>query len=111
MRLIDADALINEYCGDCEAYIHRECDRDVCATAQWITEAPTIDARPVVRGEWEDFADKHDKRSSRHDFRCSKCCKRASYFVHGSEDWWDGGEPNFCPNCGAEMRKGEEDGD
>lgn len=49
MRLIDADALIAEYCEDCEAYLHKVCDRDVCGTVLMLAEAPTIDAVPVVR--------------------------------------------------------------
>lgn len=48
MRLIDADALIAEYCEDCEAYLHKVCDRDVCGTVLMLADAPTIDAIPVV---------------------------------------------------------------
>lgn len=49
MRLIDADALIAEYCEDCEAYLNKVCDRDVCGTVLMLATAPTIDAVEVVR--------------------------------------------------------------
>ena len=48
-RYIDADALIEEYCGECEADQRGYCDRDICATILWINEAPTVDAVEVVR--------------------------------------------------------------
>lgn len=51
MRLIDGDAIIDEYCGDC-AYKGTElCGEQVpaCGTAMWIVEAPTVDAVEVVR--------------------------------------------------------------
>lgn len=49
MRLIDADALIAEYCEDCEAYLRKVCDRDVCGTVLMLAEAPTIDAVPAEK--------------------------------------------------------------
>lgn len=51
MRLIDGDAIIEEYCGDC-AYRGTElCEDNVpaCGTAGWIKDAPTVDAVEVVR--------------------------------------------------------------
>ncbi len=72
-----------------------------------LENAPIADS--VRHGYWEDFADKHDKRAKRHDFRCSICHNRASSFVCGRDDWWDIGKPNYCPNCGAKMDGGIED--
>lgn len=40
---------------------------------------------------------------------CSACGKDPQYFISGTEDWWINKLPNFCPNCGADMRE-EEDG-
>lgn len=51
MRLIDGDAIIDEYCGDC-AYRGTElCEDNVpaCGTAGWIKDAPTVDAVEVIR--------------------------------------------------------------
>lgn len=51
MRLIDADAIIEEYCGDC-AYKGTElCEEQVpaCGTAMWIKDAQTVDAVEVIR--------------------------------------------------------------
>ena len=50
MRLIDADALREEHCEDCNPDIRRDCKSDpICASMMWVHEAPTIDAVPVVR--------------------------------------------------------------
>lgn len=50
MRLIDADALIEEHCKGCHKDIQDGCKTDpVCATLMWFEDAPTIDAAPVVR--------------------------------------------------------------
>lgn len=60
MRLIDADAIIDEYCGDC-AYRGTElCDENEpsCGTAGWIKNAPTVDAVPL--GVWEQTAWERD---------------------------------------------------
>lgn len=51
MRLIDADALLEEYCGDC-AYKGTDLCEDAvpaCGTAGWVNDAPTVDAVPVIR--------------------------------------------------------------
>jgi hypothetical protein len=68
-----------------------------------------VDAVEVVHGRWEDYSDDrhHWKRM---DLRCSICHKRASSFVGGSEDWWDSYKPNYCPNCGAKMDGGKDNG-
>lgn len=62
------------------------------------------DVKHVVKGEWEDCAVELDSRSNRHDYQCPKCGYPADYFICGSENWWCAYEPNFCPNCGADMR-------
>ena len=59
-----------------------------------LNNAPTVDAKPVVHGEWEEKI---------MNYFCSQC-KTAFY-----DDFaWITGEyklPNFCPECGADMRK------
>ena len=74
-----------------------------------IDTIPPADVKPVVKGEWLDYADKWDMRRKRHDYRCPKCGNRADYFVCGTEEWWCAYEPNYCPNCGADMRKEKDD--
>ena len=44
-RLIDANALLEENCGDCSRQQRKMCENDpVCGSAMWIVEAPTVDA-------------------------------------------------------------------
>lgn len=60
--------------------------------ADVIEDAPTVDAVPVVRGKWlyNDFIK---------EWECSNCHSSISL----SDD--RNSHPNFCPNCGADMRK------
>lgn len=86
MRLIDADALMNEICKvhDEEAFTEE--------FELWINDAPTID--PVVHGEWIRQVDENDWV----EFVCSECeftCLEGADYI-------------FCPKCGAKMDlKGE----
>jgi len=56
-----------------------------------IREMKPADVRPVVRGEWIGDGDC---------IICSNC--KTAYTFMGS---------NFCPNCGADMRGGDADGE
>ena len=38
---------------------------------------------------------------------CLKCNTDVMKYISGSENWWLNSVPNFCPNCGADMREGE----
>ena len=53
-------------------------------------DMPTIDAVPVVRGEWITNSDYPDT------VICSLCGWRESV-------WWADKGTNYCPNCGAKM--------
>ena len=81
MRLIDADA--HEYPGD-------------------LIHMPTIDAVPVVHGQWIEhpqydvFGD-----CTWIDYECSKCNARGRY---NTEDY------KYCPSCGAKMDGGATNG-
>ena len=93
-RYIDADALINfldETVPYDEMFVSQY-------NADWIYSfiecAPTIEARPVVRGAWK----LNDDGSG----TCRQC-GRTTKAVWDADRWH-----NFCPNCGADMR-GEED--
>ena len=80
MRLIDADALIGKH----------EPRGDGIYVDVWdIEAAPTIEAEPVKHGRWDE-----KKRF----VECSACGERRM-ITH-----------NFCPNCGAKMDGGTENG-
>ena len=96
MRLIDADALIHRICEERDGVkIEHACDigyhNGLNMAASMAINAPTIEARPVVRGRWEDRYTPNGKYVSWDGFYCSVCGKQAT-------------KSNFCPNCGADMR-------
>ena len=78
MRLIDADALIEEALTE-GAYGYVD--------AFQIANAPTVDAVPVRHGQWETNSDRPDT------LICSVC--KCGF------DMWKHDPHNFCPNCGA----------
>ena len=82
MRLIDADALIEEACAE-GAYGYVD--------AKQIADAPMVDAAPVRHGQWETNSDRPDT------LICSVC--KCGF------DMWKHDPHNFCPNCGAKMDK------
>lgn len=87
-RLIDADALNLDY------EVEMADDWNTAhEMANLIKYAPTVEARPVVHGEWI---------KETYGWSCSIC--NESY---GAEMYYECGSkmPNFCPNCGADMRK------
>ena len=80
MRLIDADALIEEALTE-GAYGYVD--------AKQIADASTVDAVPVRHGHWETNSDRPDT------LICSVC-------KYGF-DMWKHDPHNYCPNCGAQM--------
>ena len=80
MRLIDADALIEEALTE-GAYGYVD--------AKQIADTPTVDASPVRHGHWKTNSDKPDT------LICSVC--KCGF------DMWKHDPHNFCPNCGARM--------
>lgn len=97
MRLIDADALIEKLgiakdCNNCKYNKEPYCrwKPDVIDIREAINEAPTIEPERK-RGKWE-------KPRRYHTWcRCSEC---GIMPVRG--------RPNYCPNCGADMRGEQE---
>ena len=94
MRLIDADALMEEICEGCAGEIKAECKTDpFCASGMWIAEAPTVDAVPVVheRCKW-----------CNGDYHTKIMATAIRYHTNGNMDGYEM-KVNFCPNCGAKM--------
>lgn len=93
MRLIDADKLlyddITDENGDTYMVVH----------APRIDNAPTIEAVPVVHAEW--------KRTdiTTEDGWAMYCCSNCNFHTEYYYSLYAKPEYNFCPNCGADMRK------
>lgn len=85
MRPIDADAYIDE---QSEGTFLPD-----ITIERFNAITPTLDVKPVVHAEWTD-----DK--------CSVCGKGIEDLI-SSNEWYRNEEPNFCPWCGADMRKGQ----
>lgn len=73
----------------------RPCD-ELYGFIDRIKEQPADDVAPVVHGRWiED-----------HDYlKCPKC----GVMVEWDFTFFDIGNWNYCPNCGAKMDKGDKD--
>lgn len=98
MRLIDADALTESMKWSCE----QNCQKCIYQTflssdihCGLIDEQPTIEAVPVVHAEWKMRGGK---------LYCTNCGKNA-LAEKDCDDWYGCAKSDFCPNCGADMRK------
>ena len=97
MRLIDADALkerLKSYTGmfiDELAFVV-----NLEAVLDGIDFRPTVEAAPVVHGKWVKYS-----------FSCV-CTQCETEFDDDDirRIMGEGKMPNFCPECGADMRKG-----
>ena len=61
-----------------------------------LQELPTVEARPVVHGEWIDTQPDYHPGCGNNAHVCSIC---GDYYTTEQEDLF------FCPRCGADMRK------
>lgn len=86
--LISRAALLREF----ETERHDNDLWHITGIKAFIENAPAVDAKPVVRGEWK-FNHFYDE------WECSQC----GSLIALSDD--ENGHPNFCPECGADMRK------
>ena len=99
MRLIDAKPLMQNgwhlvQTGESNRFIQ----------SMSLADIPTVDAKPVVHGRWipleyDGFADGNPVLDL---WECSECQEEHS----GDEDTLT----PYCPNCGAKMDGGNEDG-
>lgn len=106
MRTIDADALIKRLgiaddCSECDKNKSPYCTwkPDVVDVCEAICDAPTIEPERK-KGKWitQDF-NKHYGMTTTAVYyypKCSICGESANY-------------TNFCPNCGSNMREGDQD--
>ena len=88
-RLIDANELIKKR----EEMWQDRCDHMVVRVTN-IENAPTVDAVEVVHGRWIVLGLNYYKVLS----QCSECCAKYDF------------QSPYCPNCGAKMDGGNEDG-
>lgn len=94
-RLIDADALIIAFC-ECPAFSVSMFKK----VRSVIQKAKVIEAEPVVHTKWEIEMD--DMGWNKH--TCPNCGYVKRTDIHVSLGW------NYCPNCGAKMDGGAENG-
>lgn len=96
-RYIEADSLIRTL------YIQADDDGFICCGVEdldaLIGAQITSDVVERKKGNWVGIDDEPCET-----FECDNCG-----FV--LEDWNQGALYNFCPHCGADMRKGEDDGE
>ena len=98
MRLIDANALIARAHEDMFAY-------EAYNFEEYVSDAPTVDAKPVVYGRWEDVKETSlyvpdMKYTVTHTAETCSACKVRIGFIGSKPYLYD----NICPNCGADMR-------
>lgn len=99
-RLIDVDALVDALM----TYSWRDEDERLIDDAdekreyikQWLPDLPTVDAAPVVHGQWQWLSSTYDREPCEMRYMCDKCHHET--ITHGHEPW-----EKYCPNCGAKM--------
>ena len=94
MRLIDADAL-KEWIDEYVSVFKKSDNKDIKG---YIEHQPTIEPK---QGKWIDAEIRHEDGVLPIQV-CSEC--KTFYPLE-----YTGGGHRFCPNCGAEMRKGADD--
>ena len=98
MRLIDAEAFLKTEIDRCgSAPLVGTCTSDNEYLSDRLKKAPTIEAKPVVHGRWEEASDGDG-------IVCPFCRTDFCTIIYDTEYF------NYCPNCGAKMDGGIENG-
>lgn len=92
MRLIDADALIEQMESDMDQMEMVEFKLGAIGAIHDIKHAPTVDAEPVRYGKWEYSEDDFETAV------CSNCGWDSEEAMLPVTNWF-----NYCPYCGAKM--------
>ena len=98
MRLISAD----RFCD----FVDENCtDRHAALWKELIRRQPTVDARPVVHGQWLDGCAIHNGKEVYKSIDCSVCEEVFKIESHDREYW----KKRFknCPFCGSQMDGGD----
>ena len=89
---LNADAVMEAFCNHSEVIMHNGKPSFAVNYPNVVRSIPPADVKPVARGKWT-YGDGETL------WTCSVC---------GNDSCCKG---NYCPNCGAEMRKEVKDGE
>ena len=95
MAKIDDDYISREVAIDTIDSLYFDTVDDHNRTKERIKRVPSADVRENVKGFWYAL-NKGDRGYSAGDFCCSICGKPNNTWIQ---------KPNFCQNCGADMRE------
>lgn len=99
---IDREAALTDICDDmCGLKYTGVCEN--CRVVALIAATPAADVAPVVRAEW---VNPH-WRNSDYCYDCSNCGGEAMHRIYR---WRDEKIYPICPNCGAKMDGGADNG-
>ena len=100
MRLFDLDEAIKLLRGKCVAKYPTTFLVGLFAAADELSKLPEVDAKPVVHGRWVNWG-KSGTPTYENYGTCSVCHEDAEICTE---------HRNYCPNCGAQMDGGIENG-
>lgn len=104
MRLIDADAAIEAVCEEVmdRFFVPPSAGYNVAEEA--LKKLPSIQSKHKTgkTGQWI-------PSDSELEIKCNKCGKDFSEYVYSTDYIFLAEYPKFCPNCGAIMKKGEQE--
>ena len=70
-----------------------------------LQEIPTVEAKPVINGEWiKEIGDIHSSGEFVYCSNCGQATFIPSKRILSTTNFRHFEKPNFCPNCGADMR-------